>query len=332
MAALAPPLAERLFEARHLLLASSEVGEIVDVCSKALRPHALLVHQRAPRLAACLHHVPIGPFSVNRLRYGCRVSVTPAVPEEDNFLITLPLEGKARFHYGTESTDVEPGRGAIVGPYEAFHFDIDAAFDQIILRFNRRRVEQVCADLVCSEKALPIHFGLPLAGAPRLWDSLLDSTAGLAAVGDELKSGRWFEHVEEMMIEALLLSQPNSFDTVIYKALRPAPSAQVRRAMEYMREHVGEPIRMGAVARHCCISLRGLQMGFLRDLGTSPSRWLREMRLECAYQDLLLASPGSMTVTDIALQRGFFHLGEFGACFKARYGLKPSEVLAGRRP
>jgi len=33
-------------------------------------------------------------------------------------------------------------------------------------------------------------------------------------------------------------------------------------------------------------------------------------------------------VTDVALQWGFLHLGEFAAHFKARFGEKPYEVLA----
>ena len=100
--------------------------------------------------------------------------------------------------------------------------------------------------------------------------------------------------------------------------------------MAYMREHITDPIRLSDVARHCCISLRSLQTGFQRDLGLSPGQWLRAERLERVHAVLLSAAPGSVAVTDVALAWGFFHLGEFAAHFKARFGAKPSEVLAKR--
>ena len=45
-------IADQLFDARHLVLASGDLGEVVDGCSKALRPHDLLMRERRGTLAA----------------------------------------------------------------------------------------------------------------------------------------------------------------------------------------------------------------------------------------------------------------------------------------
>lgn len=323
-------LADRLFQQSSLMLSSSDLDEVVDGCTKALRPHQLGIRDRRARLATTLHHLPIGSFSLNRLRYGADVIVAPAVPEEDNFLITLPLRGSARFAYGSEDTSVSPGHGAIISPYRQFRFDIGAAFDQLVLRLSRRRVETICAGMIGAAKVEPVHFQLPLADMPAFWLYLLEAAASLSTASSALDHPKLSVQLEELIIQSLLLALPNNFSASISAVSGRAPTAQVRRAMEYMREHIEEPIRLTDVARHAGLSLRSLQLGFQRDLGATPGRWLRTERLDRVHAVLSSAAPGSVSVTDIALQWGFLHLGEFAAHYKARFGRRPSDVLAKR--
>ncbi|MEW6641021.1 MAG: AraC family transcriptional regulator [Pseudomonadota bacterium] len=331
MTASATFIADQLFGPRHLVLASGDLDEVVDGCSRALRPHDMFIRERRGKLAARLHHLPIGPLSLSRLRYGRDVTVVPSMPQEGNFLVTLPLQGGARFRYGAVTADLKPGRGTIVGPYQEFQLDIDGSFDQILLRLDRRRVEVACASLLGAEKAAPVHFDLQLRDIPAFWHKLLEAAASLSTFAGALAHPKMFVRLEELIIESLLVAQPNNFSAAIAAAASPAPTPQVRRAMDYMREHIGETMRLGDVARHCGMSLRSLQAGFQRDLGLSPGRWLRAERLDRVHAALSSAEPGSVAVTDVALQWGFFHLGEFAAQFKDRFGEKPSAVLAKRR-
>ncbi|MGY3586619.1 AraC-like DNA-binding protein [Bradyrhizobium sp. USDA 4341] len=324
-------IADRLFDAKHLVLASGDLDEVVDGCSRMLRPHDLTMRGRGAKLAARLHHLPIGPISLSRLRYGGDVTVVPELSEEGNFLVTLPVQGSAQFRYGSAAADVTPGHGTIVGPYREFRLDIEGAFDQILLRLDRRRVEVVCANLLGLDKAMPVHFDLALRGVPAFWHKLLEAAASLSMFSDALAHPTMLVRLEELIIESLLMAQPNNFSAAIAAANGAAPSAQVRKAMDYMREHIADAVSLGQVARHCGLSLRSLQAGFQRDLGTSPSRWLRAQRLDRVHAILLSSEPGSVAVTDVALQCGFFHLGDFSMRFKERFGEKPSAVLAKRR-
>ncbi|HEY1174991.1 MAG TPA: AraC family transcriptional regulator, partial [Phytomonospora sp.] len=110
----------------------------------------------------------------------------------------------------------------------------------------------------------------------------------------------------------------------------PATSQRVRRAMEYMVERLAEPVSVADVAEVSGTSVRSLQSAFRSELGTTPVQWLKAQRLERAHALLVSGAPG-LTVTDVAYRCGFFHIGEFGAAFRARYGTTPSAVLASRR-
>ena len=324
-------LASLVGRPEHLFVASGDVEAIVDGCTRALRPHRLTPTSRRSTLAANLHHLPLGNLSLSRLCYGGGVRVEPAVPQEDNFLVTLPIAGGACFRYGASRSDVRPGRGAVIGPYEGFTFEIGGGFDQVILRLDRRQVEAVCAGLLGTERRRPVRFDLGLGDPPAAWLRLLESAASLAQGFGIAARPRLVAHLEELVIGSLLLSQPHDRRAELSDAARPAVPATVRRAMAYMRAHLAEPLRLHEVATRSGISLRSLQAGFRQHLGLSPSAWLREERLACVHDQLTAAAPGSTTVTQVALDWGFPHLGEFAARYRARYGARPSDVLAKRR-
>jgi AraC-like DNA-binding protein/tetratricopeptide (TPR) repeat protein len=67
---------------------------------------------------------------------------------------------------------------------------------------------------------------------------------------------------------------------------------------------------------------RTLHRHFRRILGTTPLMYLRLIRLSAAH-DLLL-EPDSGSVSDIAVQVGYTHLGRFAADFRRRFGQLPS--------
>jgi AraC-like DNA-binding protein len=57
---------------------------------------------------------------------------------------------------------------------------------------------------------------------------------------------------------------------------------------------------------------------------------LESVRMEAAHRDLSRLNPEESTVTRVALDNGFSHLGRFSVAHHQRYGAKPSEVLARR--
>jgi AraC-like DNA-binding protein len=287
--------------------------------------------RRHADLKASLHHLPLGHMSLNRLRSGADVSIEPMAPQEDNFLVSLPVAGAASFRYGTARARLGPGVGSVIGPYRPFHFEISGEFDQIILRLDRRRVETICGALLRSETERPVDFSLALIDPLPGWTAVLTGAAALAAAYDVGQRPLLAANLEEFVIGTLLLHQPNSLSTAIRDAGRPALPVALRRAIDFMRAHMTEPLRLQDVADYAGVSLRSLQTGFRNRLGTSPSAWLREQRLQQVHDVLSAAPPGSTTVTEVALDWGFIHLGEFAARYRARFGVKPSDVLAKRR-
>lgn len=88
----------------------------------------------------------------------------------------------------------------------------------------------------------------------------------------------------------------------------------------------GASLKIRALARAAGVSPRTLCREFARQCGAPPITHLRRERLEGARRHLLRARSGE-TVTSVALDWGFVHLGRFAAAYARRFGERPSVTL-----
>jgi len=93
-----------------------------------------------------------------------------------------------------------------------------------------------------------------------------------------------------------------------------------------LTRHLRDPWSVTRLAKELAVSSRTLHRAFLRDHGMAPMAMLRSIRLQAARNLLETASSGT-TVTMVALDCGFAHLGRFSLEYARRFGESPSETL-----
>lgn len=103
----------------------------------------------------------------------------------------------------------------------------------------------------------------------------------------------------------------------------------LRRAMAYIDEHAAGDVSLADVAAACHVSVRALQLAFRRHLGTTPSAYLRRMRLEGVRRELRERDAEETTVTEVAARWGFAHPGRFAASYRDAFAELPSRTLRG---
>jgi len=123
-------------------------------------------------------------------------------------------------------------------------------------------------------------------------------------------------------------------------AQAPPPSslATKHRVLRRARDYISECLDMGIcpgivdVCRNVGVSQRTLQYCFVELMQMTPVAFLRILRLNKARSELGRPSAANLSVTDVATQNAFWHLGNFARDFRLHFGETPSEVLArGRR-
>ena len=98
--------------------------------------------------------------------------------------------------------------------------------------------------------------------------------------------------------------------------------ALVARARELIDAAPHEPVSVAHLCGTLQVSRSTLQYCFQDVLGMSPIVYLRALRLNGARRALQTGA----TVTDAALDWGFWHLGQFSADYRQMFGERPSQT------
>lgn len=109
--------------------------------------------------------------------------------------------------------------------------------------------------------------------------------------------------------------------------LRDPPMARTRVALEYLHHHAHEPITPADAASAAGLHTRTFQQATRRHLGMSPSAYLRGIRLDRARRDLSAATPETSTVSAVARDWGFGHMGRFSSAYQVAFGERPCDTL-----
>lgn len=133
------------------------------------------------------------------------------------------------------------------------------------------------------------------------------------------------EAVLRLLFEPLLNGVKHPASRVAF----PIAPRAVKRAIDYMRANVGEPLRIRDVADACSVTPRTLENGFRNFKGMTPIAYLRQLRLEAVRRELV-ASDGCARISEIARRWGFVDLGRFAERYRREFGELPSETVRKR--
>ena len=105
-------------------------------------------------------------------------------------------------------------------------------------------------------------------------------------------------------------------------------SAMVQRALRHLEEHLFEPDVLRDLAKSTATSASTLLRSFKREVGEGPLAYLRTRRLDEAR---LLLQSGRLTVSEVSMAVGYRNFAAFSHAFRARFGVRPSDVVASAR-
>lgn len=129
--------------------------------------------------------------------------------------------------------------------------------------------------------------------------------------------------------ETVLAVFPNTTMAVDHRPdPRAVAPASVRRAAAFIDTNADRVVDLAGIAADAGVSPRALQYAFRRHYGTTPSAYLRRVRLHRAHLELQGADPSrGDTVSAIARHWGFAKPARFAAAYRAAYGRPPSHTL-----
>lgn len=327
------PAAERL--AAFARVTTDDVDEAAEQIGRIFCPHDLKPERaRAAGFSARHNCAAFDGFSINYVAYGGSVSIDPGCLERF-FLVQIPLAGSARIRSGVGEFDVVPDRAAsLLSPTIPTRMMwSDCA--QAILLLDRRMVEQRAAAL-SGRTADTVEFDPVIDLDAPSGRGLQASLAGLMNLAERFgPSGRLspvaMADWRELLLDHLLNGQRHGLSDAIrtFSGQAERLPRALRAARDHLADHAGEPLDLGELACVSGIGIRALQLGFRRHFGVSISEMLLDMRLASLHARLAQAAPDA-SITDIAFDLGFTHLGRMAGAYREKFGETPSATLRRR--
>ncbi|MBY3222728.1 helix-turn-helix transcriptional regulator [Rhizobium laguerreae] len=322
-------LAEQGMSFRETAHSGTDPDELSEILSTPNSPIKVATEGNMPIAYRC-NFVSVGEeVTVADCTYEGTILTRREAPS-DRMIVFLPMEGNASFEGVREQIYSVPARGTILeagraagarlfGPRRHFGLFVDQA--KIISHLTHMFERTISGDI-------DFHPHIDLTSCPGLVLQQIVSSLhrGLSGDGPLQRSPLAVSSLCDAAIYLLLETCPNRFSNELaLPAPAPAPR-HVKWAIDFMQEHIAEPISLNDIALAAKVSVRTLQQGFRQFRQTTPMSYLQDLRMAAAHRDLL-ESDEKQAIADIALRWGFTHLGRFAAEYRKRFGKLPSQTL-----
>ena len=313
----------------YRVLHSHDVDDVCEQVSRAYCSHRLTPKSASYPLDTRYHRVSFGDVSFNYLHYGADVSVVPG-SFEGFLMIEIPLAGFARIHYGDQMVDSCLGVGSVVSSTRPVRSRWSADARRLMVQVHRESLERFATNFLGHRLTQPIEFQLTMNLESGIGQGL---SSYVGYVVDQLSNNTMFHEyamvrrqVSRTIFTMLLSGQSHNYSEEIRAVATPGAPKHIERTYQFIMENYDQDIGIQQLTEISGVSMRALYAGFKRYKGISPMLALKNRRLEAAHEDLFTGMTGE-GVTEIALEWGFTHLGNFAKDYQRRFGEKPSETL-----
>ena len=305
----------------HVLSVRSRGIDDVDRVWKRFVPSARFERIDPRNIAFTWNSVELPRFSV--VSYELTASVHSSVLMDEQIMACRMIGDDVRLE--AENRPLDPRRPWLAsdGRTEA-HWTGSARVRAFV--FDRTDAERV-ARVASGDDRLVLRRIDP---TPRTREAATQWERSFAHVSASLGAAHDDPIIAEELRRHALLTTLSAFSTPYVEAVarahqRAAAPRTVRRAIAHIEAHAQQPLTLEDIAAASGISSRGLQHAFRRELDTTPTEYLRRVRLSAAHDELRAGT--AVSVADVARRWGFSSASRFARYHREHYGQNPAQVI-----
>jgi AraC-like DNA-binding protein len=270
-------------------------------------------------------HEQAGRSGVSRLRYSTSADNNVA---PDVLLVLRPWAGAMMVRLGREEVAIPPGASVLLPAQQAVSV-LWADTDAGCVCLNVEDVERVAVETTGLD-SLELRFtGLRpmLPGLDRRWNDTVQAVTRAALRNRSTTAGPVLTgQLAQRLAEAVLDTFPSTL-LASHRRIPPdhATPAVVRRAVDFIDANAERELTTSDIAAAAGIGPRGLQAAFQRHQDSTPTAYVRRVRLDRAHREFVDSDPADRdTVPAVAARWGFARPSAFVAAHQQAYGRRPA--------
>jgi len=314
----------RLLSDRSSVFRHADPYAVSDYVNRHVGQHCIGLSRTTHPLAS-LNHRKFADLDLCRISYGGSVRVTsPAL--ETIYHLQVLLSGNCLWRGHQREHHLVPGELLLINPDDPVDLTYSEDCEKFILKVPVKVLEAVCDEHRWQRPDSGVRF---LRNHYRL-DELEGFASLLAMVCQEAEASdpllRVQSHYSQIVGSKLL----SLLTTNIRRESLDASSASFERILDYIERNLKQELSSEHLAEQARMSVRSLYALFERQLGITPKQYIRQRKLECIHA--CLSDPDCLvrSLTELALDYGFLHLGRFSESYRRQFGELPSDTLKRR--
>lgn len=312
---------------------STDPREASTLVGSLYRPHNLSLRQPTDSMSARMAHFDAVETSISQLTYDAEIRIT-SDPFQDFYLVMLPKQGQFSVTQNRSELIATVDSPIVLDADKSIDMNWSKSCDNLIFKVNKRLIEKSLFDSYGIEAKHPVEFNFAHSKSANLQNfaALFSSLMHNNPYFDEShKNPEVLKKIEELLVAALI-SSGNNYSQVIEGIQYKVLPKFVIHAKDFIEENYANKITVIDVAQFVGVSVRALQKGFEQYENSTPSLFLRRIRLRKARETLLKmrCNPNALKVSEVALNCGFQHFGNFSNYYLKEYGESPSTTLSGK--
>lgn len=316
--------------ARFTAFQTQQLDQAREVMAKVYCDHSLNYTSGCHSLNLEVREVHLPHSAMISSSYGAWVKASVGEPES-LFACQYLLSGSATYKIGTEQIYCHRDRGAMISPTKSVEMEHTPDSWILGMRIDRKTLEEHLESLTMRSLSKPLEFDGRMDVRTGLGSHLFRQIRFLADELDReeselLKSPLALTGFEQSVMTCLLLGQPHNHSRYLRSSRNAAVPRQVKLVEEYLVAHAEEAVNIGALAKETGYSFSAIYKGFQQFRGYTPLNFLKRTRL-VNLRKRLLEAPPNVTLTKLATDLGFTHLGRLSADYKKQFGELPSDTL-----
>lgn len=297
---------------------------VSDYVNQHVGTHCIRLPEKGG-LAASLSHRKFAELDLCRISYGGSVRVTsPAL--ETIYHLQILLRGHCLWRTHHDEHYLAPGELLLINPDDPVDLTYSDDCEKFILKLPVSLLRASCDEQRWKVPDQGVRFARNLYALHEL--ESLTRLLGLVCLEAEADDNalQTQEHYNRIVASKLLTQLGSN----VCRELSLPQAASFEHLIEYIESNLQQDISAEHLAACAQISLRSLYTLFERHSGRTPKQYVRERKLARIHSCLSDPNCHVRSVTEIALDYGFLHLGRFSESYKNSFGELPSDTLRRR--
>jgi AraC-like DNA-binding protein len=240
-------------------------------------------------------------------------------------ILHLPLGRRHVYALSGRTLEARPDTAILLAPGQDYTLYFEPDDCLLVLRMPGSTLADELVDR--DPAAAPLSLGtreIPLVGGrlnalAAMQRMLVDATKLKAGSSSAPRAEQLEARLCSWMVDQILGTRPSSSTPVL-------GTQRIRMVEEWIDAHLADPITLGRLCAVAGVGNRYLESAFRAHRGQTPLQFVVGRRLAWVRRCLLDSKPGD-SVTQLAHDAGFVHLGRFAVRYRSTYGESPSATL-----